>query len=51
MRVLICGGGVIGAAIAYFASLKRADVLVIERSRRRVRGVGQVGRVSCPRLV
>ena len=32
MRVLICGGGVIGAAIAYFSSLKQADVLVIERT-------------------
>jgi glycine/D-amino acid oxidase-like deaminating enzyme len=32
MRVVICGGGVIGAAIAYFSSLKRADVLVIERT-------------------
>jgi glycine/D-amino acid oxidase-like deaminating enzyme len=32
MRVLICGGGVIGAAIAYFSSLKQADVVVIERT-------------------
>ncbi len=32
MRVLICGGGVIGAAIAYFCSLKQADVVVIERT-------------------
>jgi glycine/D-amino acid oxidase-like deaminating enzyme len=32
MRVLICGGGVIGVAIAYFASLKQADVVVIERT-------------------
>jgi glycine/D-amino acid oxidase-like deaminating enzyme len=32
MRVLICGGGVIGAAIAYFSSLKQAEVMVIERT-------------------
>jgi glycine/D-amino acid oxidase-like deaminating enzyme len=32
MRVLICGGGVIGAAIAYCSGLKRADVVVIERT-------------------
>ena len=32
MRVLICGGGVIGAAIAYFSSLKQAEVVVIERT-------------------
>jgi glycine/D-amino acid oxidase-like deaminating enzyme len=32
MRILICGGGVIGAAIAYFLSLKQAAALVIERS-------------------
>jgi glycine/D-amino acid oxidase-like deaminating enzyme len=30
-RVLICGGGVIGAAIAYFLSLKGARPVVIER--------------------
>ncbi len=32
MRVLICGGGVIGAAIAYFLSLKQVEVVVIERT-------------------
>ena len=32
MRVLICGGGAIGAAIAYFSSLKQAEVVVIERT-------------------
>jgi glycine/D-amino acid oxidase-like deaminating enzyme len=31
MRVLICGGGVIGAAIAYFLSRRGAEALVIER--------------------
>src|SRR5262249_16917699 len=31
MRVLICGGGVIGASIAYFLSCRGVDVLIIER--------------------
>ena len=32
MRVVICDGGVIGASIAYFSSLKGAEVVVIERT-------------------
>ena len=32
MRVLICGGGVIGASIAYFLSLRGAQPVVIERT-------------------
>ena len=32
MRVVICGGGVIGASLAYFLSLKQAEVVVVERS-------------------
>ena len=32
MRVLICGGGVIGAAIAYFLGRRGADAIVIERT-------------------
>ena len=32
MRVLICGGGVIGAAIAYFLSRRGAQAVVIERT-------------------
>jgi glycine/D-amino acid oxidase-like deaminating enzyme len=32
MRVLICGGGVIGASIAYFLSCRGAEVVVIERT-------------------
>ena len=32
MRVLICGGGVIGAATAYFLSRRRIEVTVIERT-------------------
>ena len=32
MRVLICGGGAIGAALAYFLALRGLEPLVIERS-------------------
>src|SRR6202162_4039821 len=32
MRVLICGGGVIGASIAYFLSCSEAKAIVIERT-------------------
>jgi glycine/D-amino acid oxidase-like deaminating enzyme len=32
MRVLICGGGVIGASIAYFLSQKGVEAVVIERT-------------------
>jgi glycine/D-amino acid oxidase-like deaminating enzyme len=32
MRVVICGGGVIGACTAYFLSLRRAEVVVVERT-------------------
>ena len=31
MRVLICGGGVIGASVAYFLSLRQVEAVVIER--------------------
>src|SRR3954469_17653777 len=32
MRVLICGGGVIGALIAYFLSCRDVQAIVIERT-------------------
>jgi len=32
MRVVICGGGVIGASIAYFSSLKGIEAVVVERT-------------------
>ena len=32
MRVLICGGGVIGASIAYFLSRRSVETIVIERT-------------------
>src|SRR5215471_7174688 len=32
MRVLICGGGVIGACTAYFLARRGVDVIVVERT-------------------
>ena len=32
MKVLICGGGVIGASIAYFLSLRGIETIVVERT-------------------
>jgi glycine/D-amino acid oxidase-like deaminating enzyme len=32
MKVLICGGGVIGASIAYFLTLRQVEAVVIERT-------------------
>jgi glycine/D-amino acid oxidase-like deaminating enzyme len=32
MRIVICGGGVIGASIAYFLSRRGAEVVVVERT-------------------
>jgi glycine/D-amino acid oxidase-like deaminating enzyme len=32
MKVVICGGGAIGAAIAYFVSLRQVEAVVIERA-------------------
>lgn len=32
MRVIICGGGVIGACLAYFLSLRSVEVIVVERA-------------------
>ena len=51
MRVLICGGGVIGASIAYFLSRRGVQAVVIERDRRGLRGVRQVRRLPGARLV
>ena len=51
MRVLICGGGVIGASIAYFLSLRGVETTVIERTGGRLRGIRQIGRFSGTRLV
>ena len=32
MRVVICGGGVIGACTAYFLSLRQVEAIVVERT-------------------
>ena len=32
MRVVICGGGAIGAAIAYYASQRGIEAIVVERT-------------------
>ena len=51
MRVLIVGGGVIGAAIAYYLSRRGAQAIVVERMEVACERLRQVGRVSCARLV
>jgi len=43
MRVLICGGGVIGASIAYFLSLRGVAATVIERTRLACAASGKAG--------
>ena len=48
MRVLICGGGVIGASIAYFLSRRGIEAVVIERTGIANAALGQVGRVLGP---
>src|SRR3954468_2674382 len=32
MRVVVCGGGVIGACTAYFLALREVEVIVVERT-------------------
>ena len=41
MRVVICGGGVIGACTAYFLSRRGIDVTVVEANRGGRSGVRQ----------
>src|SRR6201993_2247888 len=43
MRVLICGGGVIGASIAYFLSCRGVAATVIERTRLACAASGKAG--------
>ena len=49
MRVLICGGGVIGAAIAYFLSRRGVRSMVIERGGLACEEMKAVGRSSVSR--
>ena len=51
MRVLICGGGVIGASIAYFLSCRGVQAIVIERTASGLRGIQQGRRLFGPGLV
>jgi glycine/D-amino acid oxidase-like deaminating enzyme len=43
MRVVICGGGVIGACMAYFLSQRRAEVTVVERTEVAAAASGKAG--------
>ena len=43
MRVVICGGGVIGACIAYFLRRHGVDVIVVERTEVAAAASGKAG--------
>src|SRR5262245_28307379 len=43
MRVVICGGGVIGACTAYFLSRRGVDVIVVERTEVAAAASGKAG--------
>ncbi len=43
MRVLICGGGVIGACTAYFLARRGVDVIVVERTEVACAASGKAG--------
>jgi glycine/D-amino acid oxidase-like deaminating enzyme len=43
MRVVICGGGVIGACTAYFPSRRGIDVIVVERTEVAAAASGKAG--------
>src|SRR3972149_6650137 len=43
MRVLICGGGVIGACTAYFLARRGIDVIVVERTEVACAASGKAG--------
>jgi NADPH-dependent 2,4-dienoyl-CoA reductase/sulfur reductase-like enzyme len=51
MQVVICGGGVIGACIAYFLARRGIDVIVIGADRGGGGGIWQGWRISGARLV
>ena len=43
MRVVICGGGVIGACTAYFLTRRGIDVIVVERTEVAAAASGKAG--------
>src|SRR5882724_4120897 len=43
MRIVICGGGVIGACTAYFLSRRGIDVIVVERTEVAAAASGKAG--------
>ena len=43
MRVVICGGGVIGACIAYFLARRGIDIIVVERTEVAAAASGKAG--------
>src|SRR3954447_19086561 len=43
MRVVICGGGVIGACVAYFLRRRGVDVIVVERTEVAAAASGKAG--------
>jgi glycine/D-amino acid oxidase-like deaminating enzyme len=43
MRVVVCGGGVIGASTAYFLSRRGIDVIVVERTEVAAAASGKAG--------
>src|SRR5215475_1178633 len=43
MRVVICGGGVIGACTAYFLSRRDVEVIVVERTEVAAAASGKAG--------
>jgi glycine/D-amino acid oxidase-like deaminating enzyme len=43
MRVVVCGGGVIGACTAYFLSRRRIEVVVVQRTEVATAASGKAG--------
>ena len=50
-HVIVCGAGVMGAAVAYYLARRGVAVTVVERTGRGLRGLRQVRRLPRARLV
>src|SRR3954454_17884195 len=48
MKVVVCGGGVIGASTAYFLSRRGAEVTIVERTGVACASSGKVGALLSP---